>query len=557
MLLAGIWIDGQDVLALPTSGPAWDAVWSAAQKDTSSPNLSDQDDNTDVYTLAKALVGVRLADERLLSQARASIMAAIGTEDGGRSLALARNLASYVIAADLVGLDAKQDLAFRSWLRETLTEVQADGRSLQSTHEDRPNNWGTMAGGSRAAVAAYLGDAAELARTAQVFEGWLGNRSAYAGFNYDSDLSWQADPSRPVGINPLGATKEGHSIDGALPEEMRRGGSFQWPPIETGYPWGALQGAVVQAEILYRAGYDTWQWQDRALLRAVEFLYGLGWSPEGDDEWTPWLVDARYGTSFAANASAKHGKIMGWTSWTHQAAETSPSILISISDATVTEGNSGTVGAVFTVWLSRASEETVTVAFATQDGSAVSPADYTATQGVLTFAPGVTQQVVLVTVHGDTLSEPSEEFAVLLSSATGAALADAQGIGRIVNDDLPALSITSVAAAEGKSGRRDFVFTVSLSSASDQPITVAYSTADGSANSTDYRATSGVLSFAPGETIKRITVKVYGDTLAEPDETFFVHLHSASGAKISSNVAVGTILNDDSQKSGKFEFKKF
>jgi hypothetical protein len=101
------------------------------------------------------------------------------------------------------------------------------------------------------------------------------------------------------------------------------------------------------------------------------------------------------------------------------------------------------------------------------------------------------------------------------------------------------------------------VFTVSLSSASDQPITVAYSTADGSANSTDYRATSGVLSFAPGETIKRITVKVYGDTLAEPDETFFVHLHSASGAKISSNVAVGTILNDDSQKSGKFEFKKF
>jgi hypothetical protein len=320
-----------------------------------------------------------------------------------------------------------------------LTEVQADGRSLQSTHEDRPNNWGTMAGGSRAAVAAYLGDAAELARTAQVFEGWLGNRSAYAGFNYDSDLSWQADPSRPVGINPLGATKEGHSIDGALPEEMRRGGSFQWPPIETGYPWGALQGAVVQAEILYRAGYDTWQWQDRALLRAVEFLYGLGWSPEGDDEWTPWLVDARYGTSFAANASAKHGKIMGWTSWTHQAAETSPSILISISDATVTEGNSGTVGAVFTVWLSRASEETVTVAFATQDGSAVSPADYTATQGVLTFAPGVTQQVVLVTVHGDTLSEPSEEFAVLLSSATGAALADAQGIGRIVNDDLPAL----------------------------------------------------------------------------------------------------------------------
>src|SRR5690606_26242115 len=122
-------------------------------------------------------------------------------------------LASYVIAADIVGLSATQDTQFRAWLRRTLTDTHL-GRTLQSTHEDRPNNWGTMAGASRAAVAVYLGDTKELARTAQVFKGWLGDRSSYAGFKY-GDLSWQSNPNQPVGINPKGATKNGHSIDGA------------------------------------------------------------------------------------------------------------------------------------------------------------------------------------------------------------------------------------------------------------------------------------------------------------------------------------------------------
>ncbi len=130
-----------------------------------------------------------------------------------------------------------------------------------------------------------------------------------------------------MGINPKGAVKEGHSIDGALPEEMRRAGSFQWPPAYTNYAWGALQGAVVQAEILYQAGYDAWQWEDQALLRAVEFHYGLGWKPSGDDQWIPHLIDARYGTHFADNLSAGPGKIMGWTAWTHQSGSASATSL--------------------------------------------------------------------------------------------------------------------------------------------------------------------------------------------------------------------------------------
>ena len=154
-----------------------------------------------------------------------------------------------------------------------------------------------------------------MARTAQVFRGWLGDRSAYAGFTY-GDLSWQCDPAHPVGINATGCTKNGVDIGGSLPEEMRRGGTFAWPPTFTGYAWEALQGAVLQADLLRTAGYDAWNWSDKALLRAVRFLYGrAGWAADGDDTWQPWLIDRRYGTSYRTAPPARTGKNFGYTDW--------------------------------------------------------------------------------------------------------------------------------------------------------------------------------------------------------------------------------------------------
>ena len=243
---------------------------------------------------------------------------AIGTENGGRTLALGRNLSGYILAANLVDLPGVDptfnENTFKPWLRSLLTET-LDGRTLRSTHEQRPNNWGTHAGASRVAIALYLGDEAELSRAATIFRAWLGDRSAYAAFSY-GDLSWQCDASKPVGINPVGCTKDGKAIGGAQPEDMRRGASFAWPPVATGYPWEALQGAILQAELLRRAGYDSWNWESKALLRAVEFLYeDIGWPAEGDDEWQAWLIDARYGTSYREAAPAKTGKNFGWTDW--------------------------------------------------------------------------------------------------------------------------------------------------------------------------------------------------------------------------------------------------
>lgn len=313
----GIWISQDELARLPTNGSAWEHLKAEADEELSEPNLRNQDQLNNVGVLAKALVYARTGEDSYREEVMENLMGAIGTEDGGRTLALGRELVAYVIAADLINLpaNADEDQRFRTWLRETLTE-ELDGSTLQLTQEERPNNWGTHAGASRAAVAVYLQDEDELERTATVFKGYLGDRQAYSGFIY-GNLSWQADPDRPVGVNPKGATKEGHSIDGALPEEMRRGDEFQWPPDETGYPWEALQGALVQAEILCRAGYPAWEWEDRALLRAAQFLYGIGWVPLGDDEWQPWLINHAYGTDYPTKIITRPGKNMGWTAWTH------------------------------------------------------------------------------------------------------------------------------------------------------------------------------------------------------------------------------------------------
>src|SRR4029077_1249055 len=90
------------------------------------------------------------------------------------------NLPGYVIAADLINLPswrpAFNNRTFRPWLRRLLHK-NLDGDTLISTQETRPNNWGLHAGAARAAIAIYLGDRRQLARTAKVFHGWLGHRA--------------------------------------------------------------------------------------------------------------------------------------------------------------------------------------------------------------------------------------------------------------------------------------------------------------------------------------------------------------------------------------------
>src|SRR5262249_51789922 len=155
---------------------------------------------------------------------------------------------------------------------------------------------------------------------------------------------------------------------------------------------------------------------------------------------------------------------------------------------------------------------------ATADGTATAGFDYTTTAGQLSFAPGITTGVVSVPVLGDLTGEPTETFTVTLSGAVGAVIANAQGIGTIIDNDLPSITIGDVTVSEGNSGVTTATVTVSLSSASTQTVTVAYATSDGTATGgSDYVTTSGTLTFSPGVTSRQIAVTINGDTQVEPN----------------------------------------
>lgn len=108
------------------------------------------------------------------------------------------------------------------------------------------------------------------------------------------------------------------------------------------------------------------------------------------------------------------------------------------------------------------------------------------------------------------------------------------------------LGIDNVELPEGNTGFRPFVFTVTLTAPSSGTVTVDYSTRNGTAQAgSDYIATSGTLTFAPGELAQQFTVLVSGDTLAEDIEVFFVDLTNASGAAIGDVEGLGRIFNDE------------
>jgi hypothetical protein len=217
---------------------------------------------------------------------------------------------------------------------------------------------------------------------------------------------------------------------------------------------------------------------------------------------------------------------------------------LTLNDVTVTEGDSGTKNAVFTVVLSASAAGPVTVDYATADGSAKDAGDYTSASGTLTFSPGELSKQVTVAIAGDTLDEPHETYSLELSNPLGATIADGRGAGTILdNDPLVSLSVIDVSRSENNGPA---TFTLSLSRASGKVVTVAYATADGSAGTPgDYASRSATLVFPAGETSKSVSVPLTDDQVPEPDETFTLSLSNAVNATLADGQAVGTIVDDD------------
>ena len=213
---------------------------------------------------------------------------------------------------------------------------------------------------------------------------------------------------------------------------------------------------------------------------------------------------------------------------------------VSVSDASAAEGEA----VAFTVSLSAASSQQVTVDYATSDGTAAAGSDYTAASGTLTFTAGETTKTVSVATTDDSADEGDETFTLALSRPANATLGDATATGTINDDDdsLPAVSVSDASAAEGDA----VAFTVSLSAASSQQVTVEYATSDGTATAgEDYTATSGTLTFQAGDTTKTVSVPITDDTVDDGGETFTLTLGNASGAALGDAEATGTIRNTE------------
>lgn len=418
-----LWIDKSRLLTLPIdNNPAWQQLKRVAQQPVGSPNLADQDDKTNTQVFAKALVYARLKDEPPARQSRivekkftqqlrqeviATCMNIIGTQAGSRSLETSKELMAYILAADLVGFGSQEMLnsmtpsektqevkdhsRFVTFLKEMQIYVFKQGKTITSTHERRPNNWGTYAGATRIALSAYLAKnlgpdsehgaraLSDISRAAKVFNAWLGGQETHPAFRFKND-SWQANPEEPLGINPVGSSIQGHSVDGVLPDDQRRGGSFSWPPVKENYVYSALQGAVSQAVLLDRLGFNqscyspgdtyayqqggcVWEWGDSALFRAFHWLnVHANFPASGDDTWLPHIINLHYPCNdisadntdtcyrgigvtyspkrnqpavkrghinilsprqFDAPEASRPGKNIGWSGWTHLPEESS------------------------------------------------------------------------------------------------------------------------------------------------------------------------------------------------------------------------------------------
>ncbi|HET9767242.1 MAG TPA: Calx-beta domain-containing protein, partial [Thermoanaerobaculia bacterium] len=220
---------------------------------------------------------------------------------------------------------------------------------------------------------------------------------------------------------------------------------------------------------------------------------------------------------------------------------------LTVGDVSVHEGDSGFTNIDVPLRLSAASGFVVTVAYATADGTASSPADYLPAADAAMIPAGVTEQMVTLKVRGDLVDELDEIFELHLSNVANAMLADATGQVTIVDDDAPVqVSVGDATVIEGHSGTKPATFTVSLSQPSALEVRVHYATAAGTATAgSDFVAAAGDLVFAPGTTSKTVDVQVNGDVVLEPDETFEVRLSQPVNGDLGDAVGVGTIVDDE------------
>lgn len=211
-------------------------------------------------------------------------------------------------------------------------------------------------------------------------------------------------------------------------------------------------------------------------------------------------------------------------------------------------GAPGGTNLVFPVWLGGPFVQPVSVHYRTWAGVNPPPGDFIQTNGTLIFEPGMTNLAVSVAVLDNGVYEGTQYCDLILENPVNAVFLNGSSFdGTIIEyDPPPSLTIDDVGVLEGDAGETDAVFTVHLSGATAIPASVQFATANGTALAgSDYFSTNGTLTFAPGTNSQTVRVRVRGNTVNEPNETFFVNLSAPVDATIARAQGVGTITNDD------------
>ena len=224
--------------------------------------------------------------------------------------------------------------------------------------------------------------------------------------------------------------------------------------------------------------------------------------------------------------------------------------VISVTDLTVDEPNSGFVNATVMVSLDRPAPSGVVFRFTTSNLTAVTPSDYAPKNALFTFPVGSTSINVPVAIAADVVDENDERFAITLSELVGLLPGDLDATVTIVDNDGPSLphvdSFTAPTIVEGNSGTRQMQFVVTLNAPVTAPLSMPITFSGTATNILDYSTTADAVEFSAGQSSATFTVNVIGDTIDESDETVVATVTDAGGQAS----GVGTITDDDTSGGG-------
>ena len=229
-----------------------------------------------------------------------------------------------------------------------------------------------------------------------------------------------------------------------------------------------------------------------------------------------------------------------------------PAPTLSVNDVMVTEGDSGTTEAVFTVTLSGQTNLQVSFGFSVANGTAIEHEDFLGVGGGELMIPGITTRTIAVPILGDTITEGNETFFLNISDPSGATIVDGQGVATIVDDESasePAILQFSTREQSVPEAGSNIIVTVTRSGNLSAPSTVDYATSTpiggGASDRSDFTAALGKLNFDVGQTSKSFTVFITDDVFIEGNERFLVTLSNPTGGTLGDPITDVILIVDN------------